>query len=112
MLFLHIELILCARNYGQEHTYYKVATVLHCFSLLIQLNYVIYGTVIGFFFRAQLTLDETGDVVWTVPEAAELIPLFSCETYEVFSTSLSGVVIRFGAYAGHVIEFRVRILYH
>ncbi|KDR13429.1 uncharacterized protein LOC110835411 [Zootermopsis nevadensis] len=52
-------------------------------------------------------LDESGDVIWTVPEETEAIPLFSCETYEIYSTSLSGVVIRFGAYAGHVIDFRV-----
>ncbi|XP_067013462.1 uncharacterized protein [Anabrus simplex] len=54
-----------------------------------------------------ICLDESGDVTWTVPEGAEAIPLFSCETYEIYSTSLAGVVIRFGAYAGHVIEFRV-----
>lgn len=58
--------------------------------------------------RTLFCLDESGDVIWTVPEETEAIPLFSCETYEIYSTSLSGVVVRFGAYAGHVIEFRVR----
>jgi hypothetical protein len=51
-------------------------------------------------------LDENGDVIWTVPEELKSIPLFSCETYEIYSTSISGVILRFGAYAGHVLEFR------
>ncbi|KAK7869304.1 hypothetical protein R5R35_012870 [Gryllus longicercus] len=54
----------------------------------------------------QFCLDEGGDVTWTIAEGADSVPLFSCETYEVYSTSGAGV-IRFGAYAGHVIEFRV-----
>lgn len=58
--------------------------------------------------RTLFCLDESGDVIWTVPEEAEAIPLFSCETYEIYSTAASGVVVRFGAYSGHVIEFRVR----
>jgi hypothetical protein len=53
-------------------------------------------------------LDESGDVIWTVPEETEAIPLFNCETYEISDTALSRVVVRFGAYAGHVIEFMVR----
>lgn len=51
-------------------------------------------------------LDETGDVTWNVPEELKAVPLFSCETYEIYSTSVLGTVIRFGAYAGHVIEFK------
>ncbi|KYB25250.1 uncharacterized protein LOC100141518 [Tribolium castaneum] len=51
-------------------------------------------------------LDDNGDVIWTVPEELKSIPLFSCETYELYSTTISGVVLRFGAYAGHVLEFR------
>lgn len=35
------------------------------------------------------------------------VPLFSCETYEIYSTTVLGVVLRFGAYAGHVIKFKV-----
>jgi hypothetical protein len=54
-------------------------------------------------------LDESGDVIWTVPEETEAIPLFNCETYEISDADLSGVVVRFGAYAGHVIEFMVRL---
>lgn len=63
-----------------------------------------------FISRTLFCLDESGDVVWTVPDDAEAIPLFSCETYEIYSTPLGGVVVRFGAYAGHVIEFRVSFL--
>lgn len=59
--------------------------------------------------RTLFCLDESGDVIWTVPEETEAIPLFSCETYEIYSTSVSqGLVLSFGAYAGHLIEFRVR----
>lgn len=64
-----------------------------------------------FSFRTSFTLDENGDVSWKIPDEVEPIPLFSCETYEIYSTSLGGVVVRFGAYAGHVIEFRVSILF-
>lgn len=47
-------------------------------------------------------------MTWTVSdELLESIPLFSCETYELYSTSVLGVVLRFGAYAGHVITFKV-----
>lgn len=42
-----------------------------------------------------------------MPDGTESLPLFNCETYEIYHISLSKVVIRFGAYAGHVIEFRV-----
>jgi hypothetical protein len=28
-------------------------------------------------------LDESGDVHWTVPDGAEPLPFFSCETFEV-----------------------------
>ncbi|GLV35944.1 uncharacterized protein CBL_09838 [Carabus blaptoides fortunei] len=51
-------------------------------------------------------LDESGDVTWTVSEEVKSNPLFSCETYEVYSTSVLGVILRFGAYAGHIIEFK------
>ncbi|XP_065345605.1 uncharacterized protein LOC135943121 isoform X1 [Cloeon dipterum] len=55
----------------------------------------------------KLSLSETGDVTWTTPEGANLLPLFGCDAYEVISTSLGGVFIRFGTYAGHIFEFRV-----
>lgn len=56
-----------------------------------------------------MKLDENGDVTWTVPTGADGLPLFCCQTYDVFHTSTSGVIIRFGAYHGHIIEFRVFI---
>lgn len=48
-------------------------------------------------------------MIWKIAQDAARIPLFSCETYEVvnrgpFSTNS---LLRFGAYKGHVIEFRV-----
>lgn len=49
-------------------------------------------------------------MTWTVSEDLKSIPLFSCETYDVYNTSVLGAVIGFGAYAGHVIEFRVSYL--
>lgn len=52
-------------------------------------------------------LDENGDVTWTVPEEVKSNPLFSCEIFEIYSTSVLGVILRFGAYAGHIIEFKV-----
>ncbi|XP_059480539.1 uncharacterized protein LOC132199661 [Neocloeon triangulifer] len=51
--------------------------------------------------------EDTGDVRWDVPEGVEQLPLFNCDTYEVFSVSIHGIVIRFGTFAGHVFEFRV-----
>ncbi|XP_022918430.2 uncharacterized protein [Onthophagus taurus] len=47
-------------------------------------------------------LDRTGDVIWTVSDELKSIPLFWCDTYEVDYS-----ILRFGAYAGHVIEFNV-----
>ena len=35
------------------------------------------------FFRTEFILDENGDVSWEVPDAAEALPFFNCETYEV-----------------------------
>ena len=37
----------------------------------------------AFFFRTEFILDENGDVSWEVPDAAEALPFFNCETYEV-----------------------------
>lgn len=64
-----------------------------------------------FIFRVRFRLDESGDVTWTVSEELKSIPLFSCETYDVYNTSVMGAVVGFGAYAGHVIEFRVSLTY-
>ncbi|CAG9817046.1 unnamed protein product [Phaedon cochleariae] len=55
----------------------------------------------------RVRLDDNGDVTWTAPEELKSVPLFTCETYELHSTcGRSGLVLRFGAYAGHVFEFR------
>lgn len=54
-------------------------------------------------------LSKTGDVTWKIPADAVTIPLFSCETYEVVTREpfLAHSLLRFGAYKGHVIEFRL-----
>lgn len=57
-----------------------------------------------------MKLEENGDVSWVPAPKAQDLPLFSCETYDVFNTSMSGVVIRFGAYQGNIVEFRVSVL--
>lgn len=49
-----------------------------------------------------MKLDDSGDVTWTPMPGTEDLPLFACETYDALSTS-----IRFGAYQGHIIEFKV-----
>ncbi|XP_054262009.1 uncharacterized protein LOC128985991 isoform X2 [Macrosteles quadrilineatus] len=54
-----------------------------------------------------MLLEENGDVTWSPASGAEGLPLFTCETYDVLGSSMSGVAIRFGAYQGHIIEFRV-----
>lgn len=55
-----------------------------------------------------MKLDESGDVSWVVAPGAEDLPLFSCDTYDVFNNTLAGIIIiRFGAYNGHIIEFKV-----
>ncbi|XP_075220250.1 uncharacterized protein LOC142323850 isoform X2 [Lycorma delicatula] len=53
-----------------------------------------------------MKLDESGDVSWVIASGAEDLPLFSCDTYDVFNIT-GGIFIRFGAYAGHIIEFKV-----
>lgn len=54
-----------------------------------------------------MNLEENGDVLWVASPGAEDLPLISCETYDMFHTSVTGLVIRFGSYQGHIIEFRV-----
>lgn len=58
-------------------------------------------------FRTVMNLEENGDVLWVASPGAEDLPLISCETYDMFHTSVTGLVIRFGSYQGHIIEFRV-----
>ncbi|XP_075557795.1 uncharacterized protein LOC142589950 isoform X1 [Dermacentor variabilis] len=52
------------------------------------------------------TLDESGDLSWTIPDHAAQMPFFSCETYEVFLGNPHYIRF-FGTFAGHMIEFRV-----
>lgn len=53
----------------------------------------------------ELTLDESNDVRWKIPEKIEAIPLFSCESYEVILTNpaqltfVSSSVGRIGPFA-------------
>lgn len=60
-------------------------------------------------FRTVMNLEENGDVLWVASPGAEDLPLISCETYDMFHTSVTGLVIRFGSYQGHIIEFRVSL---
>ena len=45
--------------------------------------------------------------MWKPSEGAENIPILNCDTYEVYNPSHNSTVIQFGAYIGHVIEFKV-----
>ncbi|KAJ8954724.1 hypothetical protein NQ318_011417 [Aromia moschata] len=71
------------------------------------------GTYIGNYDRyikclegIKFRLDENGDVTWFVPEELKSVPLFNCETYEYNAhAGIHRVILRFGAYAGHVFEF-------
>ncbi|XP_005112555.1 uncharacterized protein LOC101850692 [Aplysia californica] len=59
----------------------------------------------------EFVLDENGDVSWQVPDAAEPLPFFNCETYEVCPPAGTepGLLKFIGTYAGHVVEFKVDI---
>ena len=66
-------------------------------------------------FRCEFELTESGDVNWYPAEPASTLaknlPLFKCRTFEVLREreGLSVVInLRFGAYRGHILEFRVR----
>lgn len=71
-------------------------------------------------FRIKFRLDEMGDIIWyndlihsnfgddmVTHESAEA--LFSCETYELIDIMAEGPGLLFGAFAGHNIEFKVKI---
>ncbi|KAL3270189.1 hypothetical protein HHI36_009246 [Cryptolaemus montrouzieri] len=54
-------------------------------------------------------LDPNGDVTWFVPEELKSVPLFNCEIYDTSACLYSAkesTCLRFGEYAGHVIEFK------
>ncbi|CAN8003004.1 unnamed protein product, partial [Ixodes hexagonus] len=64
------------------------------------------GTEVAEVEGTEFTLDESGDLTWKVPDNAEPMPFFSCETFEVFLGNPHYIRF-FGTFAGHVIEFRV-----
>ena len=68
----------------------------------------------AFRLRCEFELTESGDVNWYPSEPgstlAKNLPLFTCRTFEVLREreGLSVVInLRFGAYRGHILEFRV-----
>ncbi|CAN8008051.1 unnamed protein product [Ixodes pacificus] len=64
------------------------------------------GTEVAEVEGTEFTLDESGDLTWKIPDNAESMPFFSCETFEVFLGNPHYIRF-FGTFAGHVIEFRV-----
>ncbi|EEC04909.1 hypothetical protein IscW_ISCW004843 [Ixodes scapularis] len=65
------------------------------------------GTVaVAGYMATEFTLDESGDLTWKIPDNAESMPFFSCETFEVFLGNPHYIRF-FGTFAGHVIEFRL-----
>lgn len=52
-------------------------------------------------------MENDGDVLWKPSEAAKDIPIFECESFEVFNPNHNCTVIQFGPHRGHAIEFKV-----
>lgn len=60
-------------------------------------------------------LDETGDVFWYYDKKLENAALFLCDTYEIYNHGAIPEeygILRFGAYAGQVFEFRCDDIQH
>ena len=58
----------------------------------------------------EFTLKENGDVDWKFSENFERLPLFDCDTFEVLRERdgfTVGVLLRFGAWKGCIVEFLV-----
>ncbi|XP_071544090.1 uncharacterized protein [Panulirus ornatus] len=60
----------------------------------------------------EFVLSEAGDVTWTVTDGCDALPLFSCQMYEVYTYQnlqcyVNRTLLRFAAYNGHIIEFRL-----
>ncbi|XP_069165667.1 LOW QUALITY PROTEIN: uncharacterized protein [Procambarus clarkii] len=60
----------------------------------------------------EFVLSEAGDVTWTVTDGCDALPLFSCQMYEVYTYQNlqcygNRTLLRFAAYNGHIIEFRL-----
>ncbi|KAJ8913824.1 hypothetical protein NQ315_003733 [Exocentrus adspersus] len=62
-----------------------------------------YYSYIKYMEGIKFRLEENGDVTWFINDELKSVPLFSCETYEIYGNE--GIVIHFGAYAGHIFEF-------
>lgn len=56
----------------------------------------------------EFRLDDSGDVCWNMAENVEVLPFFTCETFEVFFGNYS-VIKFFGSEAGYVIEFKMEL---
>ena len=62
----------------------------------------------------EFVLSEAGDVTWSVTDSCDSLPLFSCQMYELYTYQNlhsygNRTLLRFAAYNGHIIEFRVRM---
>ena len=86
----------------------------HCDTLRFAASHVILMLMLILRFRCEFELTESGDVNWYPAEPASTLaknlPLFKCRTFEVLREreGLSVVInLRFGAYRGHILEFRV-----
>ncbi|KAK8390170.1 hypothetical protein O3P69_013023 [Scylla paramamosain] len=60
----------------------------------------------------EFVLSEAGDVTWSVTDSCDSLPLFSCQMYEVYTYQNlqcygNRTLLRFAAYNGHIIEFRL-----
>ncbi|KAK4323489.1 hypothetical protein Pmani_005804 [Petrolisthes manimaculis] len=60
----------------------------------------------------EFVLSEAGDVTWRVTDGCDALPLFSCQMYEVYTYQNlqcygNRTLLRFAAYNGHIIEFRL-----
>lgn len=65
------------------------------------------------FHSTEFVLSEAGDVTWSVTDSCDALPLFSCQMYELYTYQNlqcygNRTLLRFAAYNGHIIEFRVR----
>ncbi|CAL4114149.1 unnamed protein product, partial [Meganyctiphanes norvegica] len=61
---------------------------------------------------SEFVLSEAGDVTWSVTEGCDILPLFACQMYEVYTYQNlqcygNRTLLRFAAYKGHIIEFRL-----
>ncbi|KAH6942505.1 hypothetical protein HPB50_006930 [Hyalomma asiaticum] len=98
-------------EYAERNFMFRAAALLGVFlivTLVVTVGVTVYMTFIkpGSYARTVFTLDESGDLSWTIPDHAAQMPFFSCETYEVFLGNPHYIRF-FGTFAGHMIEFRL-----